>query len=111
MYCKYEISSKSDVRYPWLSRRKFISTLTSCVSDTHSPIFPTFSPSRPTVTPSRTMPGTTGLSGVVPAGVLTGENVIKLFQHCSDNGVALPAFNCTSSSTINAVLQVSRDYM
>ena len=57
------------------------------------------------------MPGTTGLSGVVPAGVLTGENVIKLFQHCSDNGVALPAFNCTSSSTINAVLQVSRDYM
>ena len=73
------------------------------------PHFPPFSPSRPTVTPSRTMPGTTGLAGVVPAGVLTGENVIKLFQHCSDNGVALPAFNCTSSSTINAVLQVRRD--
>ena len=57
------------------------------------------------------MPGTTGLAGVVPAGVLTGENVIKLFQHCSDNGVALPAFNCTSSSTINAVLQVWSDFM
>ena len=52
--------------------------------------------------------GTMGLDGV-PAGVLTGNNVIKLFQHCSDNGVALPAFNCTSSSTINAVLQAARD--
>jgi len=52
---------------------------------------------------------TMGLDGVVPAGVLTGDNVIKLFQHCSDNGVALPAFNCTSSSTINAVLQAARD--
>ena len=37
----------SYIRYPWLSRRKFISTLTSCVTDTHSPIFPRFLPRVP----------------------------------------------------------------
>lgn len=50
-----------------------------------------------------------GLQGIVPAGVVTGENLLKLMNYCKDNKVALPAFNCTSTSTINAVLQAARD--
>jgi len=50
-----------------------------------------------------------GLEGIVPPGVVTGANLLKLMEHCRDNSVALPAFNCTSSSTINAVLQAARD--
>ncbi len=71
-----------------------------------------------------------GLQGLVPAGVVTGNNLLKLMEYCRsggascsfcvscgksclwfnsrDNGHALPAFNCTSTSTINAVLEVSQ---
>jgi len=49
------------------------------------------------------------LQGVVPAGVVTGANLMKLLEYCRDNEMALPAFNCTSSSTVNAVLQAARD--
>ena len=50
-----------------------------------------------------------GLEGLVPAGVVTGENLLKLMNYCRDNKHALPAFNCTSTSTINAILQAARD--
>merc|ERR1711981_569545 len=50
-----------------------------------------------------------GLMDIVPAGVVTGDNLMKLMEYCRDNAIALPAFNCTSSSTINAVLQAARD--
>ena len=40
---------------------------------------------------------------------MTGDNLIKLLTYCRDNSVALPAFNCTSTSTINAILQAARD--
>ena len=50
-----------------------------------------------------------GLEGLVPAGVVTGDNLIKLLTYCRDNSVAIPAFNCTSTSTINAILQAARD--
>jgi len=49
------------------------------------------------------------LQGIVPAGVVTGDNLMKLMNYCRDNEIALPAFNCTSSSTVNAVLQAARD--
>lgn len=55
------------------------------------------------------MPGETGLQNIVPPGVVTGDNLLKLFDYCRKHGHALPAFNCTSSSTINAVLQAARD--
>jgi fructose-bisphosphate aldolase class II len=45
----------------------------------------------------------------VPVGVITGDDVLKLLTHAKDNGYAIPAFNCTSSSTINAVLQAAKD--
>merc|ERR1711997_1174929 len=50
-----------------------------------------------------------GLQGIVPPGVVTGANLLKLMEYCRDNEVALPAFNCTSSSTINAILEAARD--
>jgi len=46
---------------------------------------------------------------IVPPGVVTGDNLMKLMEYCRDNAIALPAFNCTSSSTINAALQAARD--
>ena len=50
-----------------------------------------------------------GLEGLVPSGVVTGDNLLKLLTYCRENEVALPAFNCTSTSTINAILQAARD--
>jgi len=43
----------------------------------------------------------------VPAGVITGDDVVKLLKHARDNGYAIPAFNCTSSSTANAVMEAA----
>ncbi|KAJ7477261.1 hypothetical protein B0H11DRAFT_2030463 [Mycena galericulata] len=43
------------------------------------------------------------------AGVLTGDNVRKLFDYAKENQFAIPAINVTSSSTANAVLEAARD--
>jgi len=48
------------------------------------------------------------LNDIVPAGVVTGDNLVKLLTHARENGYAIPAFNCTSSSTANAVLEAAR---
>lgn len=45
-----------------------------------------------------------GLLDIVPAGVITGDNVRKVFAYAQEQGFAIPAINCTSSSTINAAL-------
>ncbi|KAF9268434.1 fructose-bisphosphate aldolase [Marasmius fiardii PR-910] len=50
-----------------------------------------------------------GLLEIVPAGVLTGENVIKVFDYAKEHKFAIPAINVTSSSTANAVLEAARD--
>lgn len=50
----------------------------------------------------------TDLASLVPPGVVTGDNLLTLMKYCKDNGFALPAFNCTSSSTCNAVLEAAR---
>ena len=44
----------------------------------------------------------------VPAGVVTGENLVKLFNHAKDNGYAIPAVNVSSSSTANAVMEAAK---
>jgi fructose-bisphosphate aldolase class II len=49
-----------------------------------------------------------GLNGIVPPGVVTGDNLLKLMTYCRENSIALPAFNCTSSSTINATLEAAK---
>ncbi|KAF9361785.1 Fructose-bisphosphate aldolase 1 [Mortierella sp. AD094] len=50
-----------------------------------------------------------GLLDIVPAGVITGDNVRKVFAYASKEGFAIPAINCTSSSTVNAALEAARD--
>jgi len=50
-----------------------------------------------------------GILSIVPAGVLTGDNVRKLFEYAKEHEFAIPAINVTSSSTANAVLEAARD--
>jgi len=50
-----------------------------------------------------------GVLDIVPPGVLTGQNVVKLFEYARENKFAIPAINVTSSSTANAVLEAARD--
>ncbi len=35
------------------------------------------------------------LADIVPPGVVTGDNLVKLLEHARDNGYAIPAVNCT----------------
>lgn len=44
---------------------------------------------------------------VVKPGVVTGEDVQKLFAICKENNFALPAVNVISTDTINAVLEAA----
>ncbi|GFH61836.1 cytosolic class II aldolase [Chaetoceros tenuissimus] len=44
---------------------------------------------------------------IVPPGVVTGKNLLKLFEHTRDNNYAIPAVNCTSSSTVTACLEAA----
>ncbi|THH12107.1 hypothetical protein EW146_g7818 [Bondarzewia mesenterica] len=50
-----------------------------------------------------------GVLDIVPAGVLTGDNVRKLFDYAKEHKFAIPAINVTSSSTANAALEAARD--
>jgi len=50
-----------------------------------------------------------GILDIVPPGVVTGDNLRKLFKYAKDHKFAIPAVNCTSSSTVNAVLEAARD--
>lgn len=42
-----------------------------------------------------------------PAGVLTGENVGKLFAYAKEKGFAIPAVNVTGTDTINSVIETA----
>ncbi|MFM2480268.1 class II fructose-bisphosphate aldolase [Celerinatantimonas sp. YJH-8] len=44
---------------------------------------------------------------VVKPGVITGEDVQKVFAVAKENGFALPAVNCVNSDSINAVLEAA----
>ena len=35
------------------------------------------------------------LNDIVPAGVITGDDLLNLFEHARANGYAIPAVNCT----------------
>jgi fructose-bisphosphate aldolase class II len=47
------------------------------------------------------------LTDIVPPGVVTGKDLLTLIEHARDNGYAIPAVNCTSSSSINACLEAA----
>lgn len=38
-----------------------------------------------------------GLLDIVPAGVVTGQNLLKLFEYAREHNFAIPAINCTST--------------
>mmetsp|Transcript_14177 Transcript_14177/g.21771 ORF Transcript_14177/g.21771 Transcript_14177/m.21771 type:complete len:452 (-) Transcript_14177:144-1499(-) len=44
----------------------------------------------------------------VHPGVVTGEAMIDLLNHAKENGYAIPAVNCVTSSSINACLEAAR---
>jgi len=48
------------------------------------------------------------LEDIVPPGVITGKDVLTLFEYAREKGFAIPAVNCTSSSTANAVLEAGK---
>jgi fructose-bisphosphate aldolase class II len=35
------------------------------------------------------------LTDIVPPGVVTGDNLLKLLEHARENKYAIPAVNCT----------------
>jgi fructose-bisphosphate aldolase, class II len=47
------------------------------------------------------------LNDLVPAGVITGDNVQKVFAYAKANGFALPAVNCTGTNTVNAAMETA----
>jgi fructose-bisphosphate aldolase class II len=48
------------------------------------------------------------LNDLVPSGVVTGDDLLTLLEHARANSYAIPAVNCTSSSSANAVLEAAR---
>ena len=46
---------------------------------------------------------------VVNAGVVTGEDLQKLFKVAKDEGFAIPAVNVVSTSSVNAVLEAAKN--
>ncbi|KAI7859475.1 fructose-bisphosphate aldolase, class II [Circinella umbellata] len=50
-----------------------------------------------------------GIADIVPAGVITGDDVLKVFQYAEEHNFAIPSINATSTSTVNAVLEAARD--
>ncbi len=47
------------------------------------------------------------LKELVPAGVIVGADVQKVFAFAKAHGFALPAVNCTGTDTVNAALETS----
>lgn len=50
---------------------------------------------------------TTKISDVVKPGVVTGDDVQKVFQIARENNFALPAVNCIDTNTINSVIETA----
>lgn len=49
------------------------------------------------------------LKDLFPAGVITGDDVQRLFAYAKARQFALPAVNCTGTDTVNAALEVSAE--
>lgn len=47
------------------------------------------------------------ITDIVPPGVVTGDNLLALLNHARENAYAIPAVNCTSSSTANACMEAA----
>ena len=51
------------------------------------------------------------LKEMIPAGVVTGDDVQKVFEYAKANNFALPAINTVGSNSINASMEAARDVM
>jgi fructose-bisphosphate aldolase class II len=51
----------------------------------------------------------TSLNDLVPAGVMVGDDVLKVFAFAKAHGFALPAANCTGTNSVNAALETARE--
>lgn len=49
------------------------------------------------------------LLDIVKPGIVTGNDLFKLYNYAKANKFAIPAINCTSSSTVNAALEAARE--
>jgi len=49
------------------------------------------------------------LKEMIPAGVITGDDVQKVFAYAKANNFALPAVNTIGSNSINAAMETARD--
>jgi fructose-bisphosphate aldolase class II len=49
----------------------------------------------------------TTLKDLVPAGVIVGDNVKKVFDYAKAHGFAVPAVNCTGTNTVNAAMETA----
>ena len=49
------------------------------------------------------------LSDLVQAGVITGDDVQKVFDYAKTQCFALPAANCTGTNSVNAALETARE--
>ena len=49
-----------------------------------------------------------GVLDVVKAGVLSGDDVTRLYKYAKEQGFALPAVNVVGSDSINAVLEAAK---
>ncbi|GMH88799.1 hypothetical protein TL16_g11262, partial [Triparma laevis f. inornata] len=47
------------------------------------------------------------MSSKIPVGVVTGKDLVALLEDARNRGYAIPAVNCTSSCTVNAVLEAA----
>ena len=54
------------------------------------------------------LPSYPNMPASVHPGVVTGQALKDLLQHAQDNGYAIPAVNCVTSSSINACLEAAR---
>ena len=50
----------------------------------------------------------TKILDVIKPGVVTGENLQKLFALARENGYAFPSVNCVGTDSINAVIEAGR---
>ena len=46
---------------------------------------------------------------LMPAGVITGDDVQKVFKYAKAHQFALPAANCTGTDTVNAALETAAE--
>lgn len=54
------------------------------------------------------LPSYPNMPASVHPGVVTGQALTDLLQHAQDNGYAIPAVNCVTSSSINSCLEAAR---